>query len=703
MRIEKIEIKGFGKLSEASFRLSEGLNLVYGENETGKSTLQAFIKAMLYGLKGGRSGRDGMPAPVKRYRPWSGGSFGGAMEYRLANGMLFRVERDFERNSAVIYDGHFNNLSGSFASGKDKTLAFAEKHVGMNEACFERTVFVKQMEARLDEDGASVLSGRLANAGETGFEDISFKNAERALKEALINHVGTGRSSVRPVDRLNERLGELAARKKELEASGMRLSHAREDLKETVAERDGLLTVKAFTVKARKLVELRKKLAERMAAESALKDAVKHIQELESKLEWLMNEHEQGSRSQRGQKDRSNVPTGNAERIGNPSPRFGAGIGLIAAAAFVIFSILTLLLGRDYSPYSYGAALILLLAAAGLLLSSILRSKKKADGKTAHGLAETEADAAAAGYEEKLRAVMQLKDRQKELYNKAALASGSPAGSLDELKRLAAEASEAVAAYEKELSEGVRDICFGYGKGNESSLGGANLEEVFYDASPEWLDNETSREEGKTARLLEEKALKIRELETLLQNDLDDEEILQKIEEEEASVSEKKAELERKGASLKLALEVLEEAGSEVRSGLTPVLEKRMGFIAGKMTGGRYADLRLDEGLALNTISPETGNVSHAGILSGGTADQLYLALRLATADVLAPGGEYLPVFLDEIFSQYDDIRTRQTLKFLLEEYGERQVVIFTCKERETALAQDVCGDKLNLLKLHFS
>jgi DNA repair exonuclease SbcCD ATPase subunit len=673
MYIERLEIRGFGKLSGLDLRLAKGLNLIYGRNEAGKSTLQAFIKAMFYGLKGGRPAGDGLPVPLKRFRPWGGGSYGGVMEYRLENGLAFRVERDFERNTAELYDGHFNNITADFLSGRDKNLTFAEKQTGMNEACFERTVFVKQMETGLDQDGAAVLSSRLANASETGYEDVSFKKADRVLREALMNHVGTDRSSVRPVDRLNARLAELGAARASLKAAGMRVLHARTELQAARKTGEELLARKDFLERVKKLVELRKLLEGRMAAESAMKDSVRRIREVEAKLEEAARTADNPAAAARA----------------SLLPRPG---DLPLPAALAAGSILALLFGHDSTPYAYGAAALLLAAAAGLLLSSILRGRRREDKKARN--------ASAAGHEERLTQIMLLKDRQRELYSKASLACGIRIGSLSELRQAAAEAEKSVAAYEAALEEGVKAVCGAYESKPAGLFDSGSLEEAIYDSSPEWLENTVELESEQVARSLNDTNLKIRELETLLKNEQEDDEALQRIDEEEALLEERKAELEKTGAALKLAREVLREAGSEIRRSLTPALEKRMGSIAARLTGGRYTDLRVDESLSLKTVPPETGDVSGIGLLSGGTADQLYLALRLAMADVLAPEGESLPVFLDEVFSQYDDIRTGQALEFLLEEYGGRQVLLFTCKEREAAAAGEICGSRLNLLTL---
>ena len=670
MYIERLEIKGFGKLSGIDLKLVKGLNLIYGQNESGKSTLQAFIKAMLYGLKGGRAAGDGYPAPLKRFRPWSGGCYGGAMEYRLDNGLLFRVERDFERNTAEIYDEHFNNITGDFILGRDKNLTIAQKHTGMNEGCFERTIFVKQLETSLDEDGLTLLSNRLTNAGETGFEDISFKKADKALKEALINNVGTDRSSVRPVDRLNIRLEELEAEKVSLNAEGMLLIHSRMELNAVEKSREELLSRKDFLGKVRKLFELRKLLEGRMAAESVMKDSARRIQEIEARLGIVMKEIEHPQ----------NIEKPSLLRPGD----------IAAPAVLLVCSALAALFGRGISHYAYWAALLLLVTAAGILLSSVLR------GTIREGMKNI----GKASYETNLTLIMQLKDKQKEFYSRATLVCGTRIDSLPELKEAISEASKSIMAYEAALTEGLKEVCGSYESKLEDTFDIEKLEEVIYDSSLEWLENTVDRETERIDRSLNDAALNIRGLETQLRNDKCDDEALQRIDEEEASLREKKSELEKKGKALKLALEILNEAGSEVRSSLTPALESRMSAIAGRMTGGRYIDLRVDEGLALKTITPETGDVSGIRLLSGGTADQLYLALRLAMADVLSPDGENLPVFMDEVFSQYDDIRTGQTLKFLFKEYYDRQVLLFTCKDRETTIAGEICGSCFNLLRL---
>jgi uncharacterized protein YhaN len=83
MKINKMEINGFGRLENRSFVFGPGLNVIYGCNESGKSTLLAFIKAMLFGLKGGRRSKEGFLPPAKQYKPWAARMYGGTIEYEL--------------------------------------------------------------------------------------------------------------------------------------------------------------------------------------------------------------------------------------------------------------------------------------------------------------------------------------------------------------------------------------------------------------------------------------------------------------------------------------------------------------------------------------------------------------------------------------------------------------------------------------------
>ena len=120
MRIRKLDIKGFGCFSNRVFEPGKEINLVFGPNEAGKSTLQAFIRAMMYGLRGGRRSRENGPSPLRKYEPWLSGSYAGVLEYELNNGKMFRVGRNFLKGSVHIQNEHTEDISGTFKQDNRK-------------------------------------------------------------------------------------------------------------------------------------------------------------------------------------------------------------------------------------------------------------------------------------------------------------------------------------------------------------------------------------------------------------------------------------------------------------------------------------------------------------------------------------------------------------------------------------------------------
>lgn len=216
MKITLLDIKGFGKFDQTRIEPAPGFNLIYENNEAGKSTLQAFIRAMLYGLKGGRRAKDGSLPPLKYYKPWNARQYSGIIEYTLDDGSIYRIGRNFDKGTVNIYDDKANNLTNDFPHSRETGPKFAEEHLGLDEQAFDRSVFIKQLQCAIDEDGRKALVEKLSNLNATGSEDLSLTNAVKALESALLEHVGTGRSTTRPLDKVNLRLKELEEERQSL-------------------------------------------------------------------------------------------------------------------------------------------------------------------------------------------------------------------------------------------------------------------------------------------------------------------------------------------------------------------------------------------------------------------------------------------------------------------------------------------------------
>lgn len=259
MRIRLLDIKGFGKFSDRRIRPSDGFNLITGPNESGKSTLVDFVTAMLYGL-GGQKGKRAPASPGKACKPWNGSPFAGVMEYVLDDGSVYRVDRHFEKGLTHIHDGMSRDITSSFPLGRDTGPRFAEEHLGLSGPVFARSAQIRQMQTAMDPDGIRIIMEKLANLSTSGSEDLSLTRALEALENALLEKVGTDRSTTRPLDRVEARLLELERLRAELLERHERYLNAWSMLKQE-EERLRDLRQKHEELKTRQNVQLKARLS----------------------------------------------------------------------------------------------------------------------------------------------------------------------------------------------------------------------------------------------------------------------------------------------------------------------------------------------------------------------------------------------------------------------------------------------------------
>jgi DNA repair exonuclease SbcCD ATPase subunit len=643
MIIERFNIKGFGCIVNRTFELKEGLNIFYGENESGKTTLQWFIKSMLFGLKGGRASKEGPSPPLKRFKPWMGEHFGGILEYRLDDGRKFRIERDFDKNRTKVYDSGFNDITDAFTAGKSGSVQVAESHLGLNESCFEKTVFIGQMESVLDAGESSELFNRLVNVSQTGFEDVSYKKAESALKNALKTYVGTGKTSTRPLDRVKERLSLLEAQKAELLERRRALFSNEQELIETELELERIEDGIRLLDEAGRAIEEKK--------------SILRNKEILDKL-MLYLEQVRG-------RGRSAKPV--------PGSIYVIGAGALA--------VLTFILGVFISEAFYAAASAAVIAA---LILALKRTKSR------------DANALSAGNEDVFSRASALcgmyinsAEQLEKQINKISL----------EVKEAEQKIGIFVNKYRTQFNRDDRDN----GYYDEEIINliinlGENL-------SDEDILKISAHREYDFKRLTDRRdKLRIRaaELKALLKS-LPESSEIQEIEEEIQELKEKKEGLEDLNLALETAAEVLSEAAEEIQKDYAPRLGAKMSRIINAVSGGRYTELKADDSLRLKTVMPETGNIKDAADLSGGTIDQMYFALRVAAAEMIEENGETLPLILDEAFAQYDDTRLERVLSFLGDLALTRQVILFTCRKREMEAAAQMAGGPVNIIKIRNS
>lgn len=133
------------------------------------------------------------------------------------------------------------------------------------------------------------------------------------------------------------------------------------------------------------------------------------------------------------------------------------------------------------------------------------------------------------------------------------------------------------------------------------------------------------------------------------------------------------------GDKVDLTLEVLDEAFRELRRNYSGTLENRITEIFAHITEQKYSSVNVSKNFELGVKATDLFGLKDSQFLSSGTEDQLYLALRLALAELMTEQTGVLPILMDDPLSQYDDKRMVQTIEFLFDYAKSRQLILFTC------------------------
>ena len=152
--------------------------------------------------------------------------------------------------------------------------------------------------------------------------------------------------------------------------------------------------------------------------------------------------------------------------------------------------------------------------------------------------------------------------------------------------------------------------------------------------------------------------------------------------------------------ALLIAHEVFAEVKEELYRATAPRFASALSAVTERVTMGRYQEVYLDREKSISTISPDSGYTVDLGALSSGTIDQITFALGLSLSGITIPGGERLPLLLDEPFRRYDDDRLNAVLDLLLEEAQERQILLFTCREQEAERVLERQHESVQLVEL---
>ena len=205
MKINSVYISAFGKFEDKTFDFSDGLNVIYGENEDGKTTLMNFIIMMFYGSSV-KSNEALYNNPRKKYLPRNDKAMAGSIDFTLGN-RKYRIERIFKSTNASDKITVTDLSTGDRESftGKDD---IGKRFIGLTKESAIRSIFLSSHGAISENPTAQdELNSRLSNLADTGSEDISSEAVNSRLEKArnaLLTKTERGGKIVRDKERLNE-------------------------------------------------------------------------------------------------------------------------------------------------------------------------------------------------------------------------------------------------------------------------------------------------------------------------------------------------------------------------------------------------------------------------------------------------------------------------------------------------------------------
>ena len=721
----------FGKLREQTLELGDGLNILQAPNETGKSTWCAFLLSMLYGINSRERERAGFVPDKTRYAPWSGVSMSGRMDC-LANGRDLTLIRTTRRQTApmgefqAVYTGTGDQIPELTGQICGETL------LGISREVFERSAFIRQAGLPISQDAG--LERRIASLITSGEEDTSYSEAADTLKKQANRrrHNKTGQ-----LPALEAELQEIQLQLEEARDLAQRLSQARAQTEiqagkiqalareladldhwEAVRQHQALAEVRADAERAEiKAVSLRRRLEEDRIPENdaiaRLRGAIVNLESTRKAVEKARSERDDGLKALLKAEAAVNespfagqTPEQAYREAAEPPPpahwNMMPGILTVVAGAIaapVLFYIVAKALNG--SPWQRPLSLAVLLAGLGITYFLTRRLRRRAiqaaqaaaltkrfgtaDPAVITALADTYAELCQARDDAQAEA-----DRRSAaadtLYNNL---TANEQGLLLEVRRFAPSAFDLSAADQllRECAIRRKEL-----QAAETAAAQARLRaDLLAQQTPETPSQTVDAPPPTRPRETVETELAQVQTELAAARSAADQLAGQCLAAGDPAVLASSAALTRRQiqtleaeyAALQLARETLDQANTTLQNRFSPALGKRAAEIFRQLTADRYQGVVLDRNLHLSAEPAGAGLYRDAALLSAGTADQLYLAARLAICDLVLPPESAAPIILDDALSNFDDDRCAAALKWLRQEAERRQILLFTCHSRE--------------------
>lgn len=687
----RLRLGAFGRFRDAEYVLKPGVNLICGNNETGKSTFAAAIAGVIFGF---RRERD-------RYLPWNDGSrweaevtfTHGAREVVIGRDFLTDKVRAAERAAGELvwrFEGKVSPAGRS--SEREEYLAKIEEYWGFSEGdIFRNSVYVGQRDLPIDGDGN--LSGRLQQLL-SGFSEMDYDAVVADLEKELYS------LTKRPGGRAKDReLEEVRARLAEVATLWQQGQEALAELEKRATAVSGLSAwlegANADLNKGRLYLEKVGQYHQLAARKKSLEEEFARIDGEREKVERLIGKKEELERRLLSLGDAAGLPDdfpaalhsfaeATAKLAGREEEIRAAGVVAAPegprAARFLLLLLLPLWLAAGAGAYVFPKQ-VLFLAAAAVVVTLLLTVPVMRRSQEKRILASRRAGRLEALNAEILSlretiALWQSRFPRIDTANSAQLVEEFHVARRTREELSQAESALCVLPEYPALVDRARELT------RELAVIGARMEGIAGKGLPLLTHEEFMSAEEKVRRLegeIKEKERSFRELEqevaVIRRTSLD----VGAIEDEGEELRAREERLARRVAALQLAVELMKETLDEYRSTyLVRFAQEVKGKLA-TLTAGRYREASFDA--AFNLSVAAAGELRPVEAMSCGVQDQAYLASRLALGGILSRGKK-LPFLLDDPLVNFDNDRRTAALQTLNLIAREHQVLLFVHDDR---------------------
>ena len=690
MKIKNIKVNAYGNIENKDINLEEGINIIHGANESGKSTLLNYIISIFYGISRNKDGK--VLSDYEKYKPWNSNEFSGRISYKLENGEKYEIFRDFNKKNTKIYNDKLEDISDRFETDKKDGSKFFIEQMGIDKQMYLSTVVSTQEEVRLDEKNQNMLIQKIANLAGTGEDNVSYKKALIKLQEKIRDEIGTNKTSQKPINIIEKEIVEINNKIVETEKYRNRKYEIDAEKEQILSELKKLEQQKQILQELQNSMKSEEETKNRLEIrEKNRKDNIAKINELTNQKNTINAESERVQSAKnhlqdiiKGHKENIEKLNSEIEKIANekeetqekekPSISF-----IVITVVLAIALICSIILIKNYIVSGIlGVALI-----ANIVFYVINKNKQKVNKAKLREKINQEKQYKREKLENQKQQIIanvnttekeleKQEEEEKQVNSELSMLKGQIILLEKNNEKITEEIEQDNKVIKEESNKNKQQIIEKYKDKNINDLLYINDYQNYISKIEETINNNRIRIKG----------LEI-EYNTIVPQ-LDEMVVL---EEKREADKEKLAELREKESIINIAIENLMDAYEEMKTTITPKFTKNLSESIQKISSNKYNKVTINDENGM-IIENNRGEYVEAIKLSTGTIDQLYLALRLSMIDELSK--ENLPIILDESFAYSDNSRLKNMLQYLTSDLNNHQTIIFTCTDREQKMLEEM-------------